>query len=103
MNPTDFYTVPRSEEGLRVPLLLPNDQDSGEWLLIHGPDSEAFARSQAILLRRGGEGCVGDLVHACCLPQAVAVAAHTLASASGRAGRVSSHSRMSNPRATCLR
>ena len=55
MNTTDFYTVPRSEEGLRVPLLLPNDQDSGEWLLIHGPDSEAFARSQAILLRRGGE------------------------------------------------
>lgn len=62
MKPSDFYTVPRSEAGLRVPLVLPDGKESGEWLLVIGPDSRAYARAHQDMLRRYAElgGVTGD-------------------------------------------
>jgi len=55
MKPTDFYTRPLSEAGIRVPLLLPDGSDSGEWLHVCGPDSAPYAVAQQKLLRRIAE------------------------------------------------
>jgi hypothetical protein len=49
---SDFYTVPKSEAGIKVPLLKADGSDSGEWLLVIGPDSKKFAKALAEL-RRG--------------------------------------------------
>lgn len=49
MRPTDFYTVPKSESGVRMPIPLPTGADSGEWLLVVGPDSLAFGKAAAEL------------------------------------------------------
>jgi hypothetical protein len=51
MKATDFYTVPKSEAGIRVPLSNPDGSDSGEWLLIVGPDSKAYAKAASELNR----------------------------------------------------
>ena len=51
MTPEDFYTVPRSEEGVRFALLGADGKDSGQWLLIHGSHSHAFNRSVGQLNR----------------------------------------------------
>jgi hypothetical protein len=51
MKATDFYTVPKSEAGIRVPLSKPDGSDSGEWLLIVGPDSKAYAKAASELHR----------------------------------------------------
>lgn len=55
MNPEDFYTRPKSEAGVRMPLLLSDGTDSGEWLCITGPDSDAYRQAMADLLRRTAE------------------------------------------------
>lgn len=55
MNPEDFYTRPKSEAGVRMPLLRPDGTDSGEWLQIVGPDSDAYRQAMADLLRRTAE------------------------------------------------
>jgi hypothetical protein len=55
MKTTDFYTAPRSEAGVEIPLLLPDGTDSGEWLRVYGPDSRAYVRAQTRLHRRLGE------------------------------------------------
>lgn len=55
MNPEDFYTRPKSEAGVRLPLLRPDGTDSGEWLCIAGPDSDAYRQAMADLLRRTAE------------------------------------------------
>jgi hypothetical protein len=51
MKVTDFYTVPKSEAGIKVPLLKADGTDSSEWLLIIGPDSKRFAKAVAELNR----------------------------------------------------
>lgn len=62
MNPEDFYTRPKSEAGVRMPLLRPDGTDSGEWLLITGPDSDVYRQAMADLLRRTAElGEVTDM------------------------------------------
>jgi len=59
MKTTDFYTRPASEAGIVVPLLKvvpdpttgqPVETDSGEWLRVHGPDSQAFAHAESQML-----------------------------------------------------
>lgn len=37
----DFYFADKHEAGLRMPILLPNKEDSGEWLQVRGPDCDA--------------------------------------------------------------
>jgi hypothetical protein len=51
MKVTDFYTVPKSEAGVKVPLLKPDGSDSAEWLLVIGPDSKRFGKAVAELNR----------------------------------------------------
>lgn len=51
MKVTDFYTVPRSEAGIKVPLLKADGSDSGEYLVVIGPDSKRFAKAVAQLNR----------------------------------------------------
>jgi hypothetical protein len=48
---TDFYTVMKSEAGIKVPLLNPDGSESSEWLLIIGPDSKRFRKAGAELSR----------------------------------------------------
>lgn len=45
MKASDFYTVPKSEAGVKLELQLPDGKDSGAWLLIKGPDSKAFVKA----------------------------------------------------------
>jgi len=51
MKASEFYTVPKSEAGIRVPLLKSDGTESGEWLLVIGPDSKRFGRAVAELNR----------------------------------------------------
>ena len=51
MKVTDFYTVPKSEAGIQVPLLKADGSDSGEYLLVIGPDSKRFGKAVAELNR----------------------------------------------------
>lgn len=51
MKVTDFYTVPKSEAGIKVPLMKPDGTDSGEHLIVIGPDSKRFAKAVAELNR----------------------------------------------------
>jgi hypothetical protein len=51
MKATDFYTVPKSEAGVKVPLLKPDGGDSKEWLRIIGPDSKRFGEAVSDLNR----------------------------------------------------
>lgn len=37
----DFYFADKHEAGLQMPILLPNKEDSGEWLQVRGPDCDA--------------------------------------------------------------
>lgn len=37
----DFYFADKHEAGSRMPILLPNGEDSGEWLQVRGPDCDA--------------------------------------------------------------
>lgn len=55
MKPSDFYTRPRSEEGVRVPLLRHDGTDSGEWIRVLGPDSRAFVKAVTVMRRRYAE------------------------------------------------
>ena len=41
MNLKDFYFADRHAEGSRMPILLPNGEESGEWLQVIGPDCDA--------------------------------------------------------------
>jgi hypothetical protein len=52
MRASDFYTVPKSEAGVRVPLAGPDGGDTGEWLLVVGPSSRAYAQAAARLNRQ---------------------------------------------------
>lgn len=40
MNLKDFYFADRHAEGSRMPIMLPNGADSGEWLQVRGPDCD---------------------------------------------------------------
>lgn len=40
MNLKDFYFADRHAEGSRMPIMLPNGEDSGEWLQVRGPDCD---------------------------------------------------------------
>jgi hypothetical protein len=51
MKASDFYTVPKSEAGIKVPLIKADGSDSGEWLLVIGPDSKRFGKAHAELKR----------------------------------------------------
>src|SRR6266705_5659114 len=51
MKATDFYTVPKSEAGVAVPLLDSKGEDSGEWLTVIGLDSKKYAKASAVLNR----------------------------------------------------
>ena len=51
MKVTDFYTVPKSEAGINVPLLKADGSDSGEFLIVIGPDSKRFGKAVAELNR----------------------------------------------------
>ena len=42
MKKEDFYTVPKANKGIRLPLLTEDGTDSGEWLQVRGTDSDAF-------------------------------------------------------------
>lgn len=55
MTPEDFYTRPKSESGVRMPLLRADGSDSGEWLCIVGPDSDVYRQAMHDLLRRTAE------------------------------------------------
>lgn len=59
MKPSDFYTVPLSESGARIPLLRPDGSDSGEWILVLGPDCDAFIAASDQLNRENA--AVGGL------------------------------------------
>ncbi|ELT9219050.1 hypothetical protein SAY60_002877 [Salmonella enterica] len=41
----DFYFADRHAEGSRMPILLPNGEDSGEWLQVIGPDCDAAVQA----------------------------------------------------------
>lgn len=62
MNASDFYTAPRSKEGVKVPLLTPAGKETGEWIKIIGPDSDAFHSAVAEFQRGIAEigGLSGD-------------------------------------------
>lgn len=36
----DFYFADKHEAGSRMPIMLPNGEDSGEWLQVRGPDCD---------------------------------------------------------------
>lgn len=55
MKASDYYTKPRSEEGVVVPLLGPNNEPTDGWLRIIGPDSAAHKAARAELVRRNAE------------------------------------------------
>lgn len=42
MNPSDFFTRAKANEGERMPLALPDGTPTDEWLLIRGVDSDPF-------------------------------------------------------------
>ena len=41
-----FYTKPKAEEGVKIPLELADGTTTSEWLLVRGIDSEIFQRKQ---------------------------------------------------------
>ena len=45
MNLKDFYFADRHAAGSKMPILLPNGEDSGEWLQVMGPDCDASIRA----------------------------------------------------------
>lgn len=45
MNLKDFYFADRHAEGSRMPIMLPNGEDSGEWLQVIGPDCDAAVQA----------------------------------------------------------
>jgi len=52
MKPSDFYTVPASEAGIKLPLLMLDGTDSGQWIMVKGPDSLAYRKAADVLNRR---------------------------------------------------
>lgn len=46
MRKEDFYTVPKANAGVKMPLTLEDGSDSGHWLLVRGTDSEAFRKAR---------------------------------------------------------
>lgn len=55
MKASEFYTVPRSEEGVTIRLLGPNNEETDGWIKIIGPDSKAYSAARALLMRRNAE------------------------------------------------
>lgn len=45
MNLKDFYFADRHAEGSRMSILLPNGEESGEWLQVIGPDCDAAVQA----------------------------------------------------------
>lgn len=45
MNLKDFYFADRHAEGSRMPILLPNGEESGEWLQVIGPDCDTAVQA----------------------------------------------------------
>ncbi|WGK61479.1 hypothetical protein QAO71_15750 [Halopseudomonas sp. SMJS2] len=45
MKKEDFYTVPKANAGIKLPLLKEDGSESGQWLLVRGTDSDAFRKS----------------------------------------------------------
>lgn len=50
MKLSDLYTRDRANAGRRIPLIRPDGRDTGEWLLILHPDSDAFRRKKSDIL-----------------------------------------------------
>lgn len=42
MKKEDFYTVPKANAGIRLPLLKDDGSESGQWIQVRGTDSDAF-------------------------------------------------------------
>tara|TARA_Y100000780_G_scaffold224420_1_gene235782 strand:+ start:452 stop:871 length:420 start_codon:yes stop_codon:yes gene_type:complete len=42
MKKEDFYTLPKANAGVELPLKLANGDETGEWLRIRGAESDAF-------------------------------------------------------------
>lgn len=63
MRKEDFYTVPKANAGVKMPLTLEDGTDSGHWLLVRGTDSDAFRKARfeaARLVRDIPEGAPED-------------------------------------------
>ncbi|MEH6565551.1 MAG: hypothetical protein V7756_09540 [Halopseudomonas sp.] len=46
MKKEDFYTAPRANAGVKMPLKTDTGEDTGEWLLVRGVDSDAFRKAR---------------------------------------------------------
>lgn len=46
MRKEDFYTVPKANAGVKIPLTREDGKDTGHWLLVRGTDSEAFRKAR---------------------------------------------------------
>jgi hypothetical protein len=46
MRKEDFYTVPKANAGVKMPLTLDDGSDTGHWLMVRGTDSEAFRKAR---------------------------------------------------------
>lgn len=57
---TDFFTRETANEGLKVPLFLPDGRDSGHWLQIRGMESDEYRKANTesqreLMLKKVGE------------------------------------------------
>ena len=46
-----FYTREKANKGIKVPLSLPNGEDSGQFFIVRGIDSDEFRKADAKALR----------------------------------------------------
>lgn len=46
MNKEDFYTKPKADAGVKMPLTLADGKDSGHWLMVRGTESDAFRKAR---------------------------------------------------------
>ncbi|MFP5422645.1 MAG: phage tail assembly chaperone [Gammaproteobacteria bacterium] len=46
MKKEDFYTKPKADAGVKMPLTLSDGTDSGHWLMVRGTDSDAFRKAR---------------------------------------------------------
>lgn len=46
MKKEDFYTTPKANAGVKMPLKNAEGNDSGQWLIVRGTDSDAFRKAR---------------------------------------------------------
>lgn len=46
MKKEDFYTKPKADAGVKMPLTLADGSDSGHWLMVRGTESDAFRKAR---------------------------------------------------------